>query len=115
MFAARHVFGPEPSDGEVLEFVMRDMERLIASQTVAVANDPLMETDRKISPKRLMRLVRKEKEAAGPSSAAQDALRAQLEANKKERKVVTKQQKLEEEELRWQLSREKAKKKHRGK
>lgn len=63
-----------------------------------------------------MRFVKKEKEAAGPGSAAQDALRAQLEANKKERKAVTKQQKLEEEEeLRWQLSREKAKKKHRGK
>jgi len=114
LFATRHVFGPEPSDGEVFEFVNRDMDRLIESQTVAITLEQTLDLNRCINPKRLRRLVNKEKEQAGPSNVAQNALRVQLEANKKERKVLSKQEKLEEEERRWQMARDKAKKKHRG-
>ena len=115
LYASRHVFGPEPNDGEVCEFINTDLQRLLDTQTVAIDTDKSLALYRRINPKRLQRLVNKERKKQGPTNIAQDALRAQLEVNKKERKVQSKQQRLEDKERKWQMAREKAKERHRGK
>jgi len=78
LYASRHVFGPEPNDGDIFNFVHNDLQRLLETQTVAVATDQAFLQDRRINPKRLLRLVNKEKKEQGPSNAAQNALRVQL-------------------------------------
>lgn len=113
LFATRHVFGSEPQGEEVFEFVKRQLNQLVSNQTVAVDVKPLAPP--KLNPKRLARQVMREATAAPVSTKAQEAMQMQLEANKKEKQTQTKQQRLAEQEQKWLLSREKAKKRHRGK
>ncbi|UJF31521.1 YjdF family protein [Paenibacillus hexagrammi] len=111
--AVRYVFGSEPYDAEVLDFVNTKMtawlERVQRSTEVA----PLSE--RKLNPKRIARLAAKELERRGVSSAAQEALKLELEHRKKERKVVSREQREAAKEMKREMARLKAKAKHRGK
>lgn len=110
---ARHIFGGEPSDSEVHEFVLNHYQELKFGQ----AKDIHIQIQR-MNPKRLSREVRKEmkkmKETAEPSSLAQDYMREEIEKNKKIRKSISSAEKQARKDEQFTLKQEKRKQKHRG-
>ena len=110
--AARHIFGGEPQDEEILQFIRMDMMRIArgTSQEVAVKRSEAT----RISPKRLARQAAEEVRNRGVSSYAQEALRLEHEKRKRERQGLSKQQLLASLERKRELKRLKAKEKHRG-
>lgn len=86
---ARHIFGGEPSDNEVYEFILEHYSEL----NFGSAKEIEIQITR-MNPKRVQREIRKEmnrlKEDSRPSTHAQDYMREELEKKKKERKKVTK-------------------------
>lgn len=113
LFAALHVFGAEPSDETVYRFVLKNLGDLLNRQTVAVAIEQKPEIRR--NPKRLAREAARQVERAGAvSSKSQAAIQAQYEANKKEKQVVSRAQKLAEQTRKYQIKHEKTKQKQRG-
>jgi hypothetical protein len=110
--AGRYIFGAEPKDSEVFDFVnytaLKLLERSTSSVEVGVIED------KKLNPKRLAREVSKEMSVRGVSTKAQEALQLELEHLKKEKKVQSKAEKEEEKEQKRLLARQKAKERHRG-
>lgn len=82
---ARHVFGGNPTDPEVLEFVLKHYQELNFGEV----REFQLEIKR-MNPKRVQREVRREmekiKETTKPSTVAQDYMREELEKKKKEKK-----------------------------
>ena len=110
---ARRVFGAEPSDVEVYEFVLQNYQEL----KFGAPQEFQLEIKR-MNPKRLQREVRREmkkvKESTRPSTHAQNYMREELEKNKKEKKHLSKDQKEARKEKQFSLKQEKRKEKHRG-
>ncbi|MCZ8517974.1 MULTISPECIES: YjdF family protein [Paenibacillus] len=112
--ACRHVFGSEPYDAEVLDFVRRDMLPLLERVQAGIeAGTPPLDRGR-VNPKRLAREAAREMQRTGVRSLAQDALMRDLEHRKKTRRIVTKAQKEAEQARRREIAVQKAKAKHRG-
>lgn len=102
-------FGAEPKDYEVCKFVLEHYCELEFS--------PAVETGIKRTadnPKRRQRNARKQLERTGVGTKSQQALQMQLEQNKQERKIKSREQKLAEEERLFALKQQKKKEKHRG-
>jgi hypothetical protein len=112
LYAARQVFGAEPSDQQVYEFVLHDLAALRAQMVagVTVADRPA----RRINPKRLQREIRHDLAREGVSSKAHEAMRLQLEQHKQSRQEITREQRDTERERKRVLQRDKARQKHRG-
>jgi len=110
--AARYIFGCEPHDEEILQFIRKDMMRIASglSQEVDVERSEAT----RINPKRLARQAAEEVRNRGVSSYAQEALRLEYEKRKRERRSLSKQQLLASLERKRELKRLKAKQKHRG-
>lgn len=110
---ARKVFGGEPSDAEVYEFVLHHYHEL----KFGAPQEFQLEIKR-MNPKRLQREVRREmkkaKETIKPSTLAQDYMREEIEKNKKEKKELSKAQKDARKEEQFLLRKQKKKEKHRG-
>ena len=107
--AARVVFGAEPSEEEILKFILERWDTLRFS--------PEVEAERRRepgNPKRRQREAAKAAAKAAPSTKAQQAMSAGYEARKDERKAATRQAKQEESERRFALKQQKRKQKHRG-
>ncbi|WP_127490287.1 YjdF family protein [Paenibacillus ehimensis] len=111
--ASRYVFGSEPYDAEVMEFVQFRMLPLLAQTSVGVSVDTVARRGR-VNPKRLAREAAREMERKGVRSAAQEALRLELEHRKKTRKIVSREQREAEKERKREIAIQKAKAKHRG-
>lgn len=113
--AYRHIFGPEPTEPEVLLFVEQELTGCW-DKSSAWTVDGWKRTPAagRVNPKRLARTVAKELQRRGPSSYAQEALKQELEHRKKERKVQSREEREAEKERKRELAREKAKQKHRG-
>ena len=111
--AGRHIFGSEPKDSEVLDFVNHLALKLLERTTASVEVSAVEE--KKLNPKRLAREASKEMSVRGISTMAQEAIQRELELQKKEKKVVSKAEKEEEKEKKRLIARQKAKEKHRGK
>lgn len=107
--SCRVVFGAEPSNEEVLGFVLREWTRLPFELTVACETKELAG-----NPKRRQRQVAKEMGRRGPSTKAQVALAEQREACVQENNARKKERREEESRQRFELRRQKAKKKRRG-
>lgn len=107
---AKFIFGEEPKDYEVYEFVLRHYYGLKFSPSVAVE-----EKKGEPNAKRMKREVKKQLYKRGVGTKAQQALQLQREQNKTERKIKTRTQKDAEKELKFALRKEKKKEKHRGK
>jgi hypothetical protein len=110
---ARKIFGGEPSDAEVYEFVLQNYGELKFG--------PPQEFQLKIkrmNPQRVQREVRREmeriKKDSKPSTHAQDYMREQIEQNKKEKKSLSKKEKEARKQQQFLLKQEKRKEKHRG-
>lgn len=107
---SRVVFGSEPSDTELYEYIQREYVHLdfgkpIKNQVKIVRNKNF---------KRMQREIRKEVYAEGVGTKAQQAMKLQTELNKKERQVKSREQRQEEKTLKFELKQEKRKEKHRG-
>lgn len=110
---ARHIFGAEPSDPEVHEFVLNHYHELKFGE----AKEIIIQIQR-MNPKRVQREVRREmarmKETLQPSTLAQDYMREEIEKKKKEKKSVRSAEKQAHKDEQFFLKQEKRKEKHRG-
>ena len=103
------IFGAEPKDYEVYDFVLKNYYRLRFSPAVA--------TDVKevgCSPKRVQREVRKQVQNTGIGTKSQQALKLQQEQSKTERKTVSRERRGAEKQRQFELKQQKKREKHRG-
>ncbi|RAL24324.1 YjdF family protein [Thermoflavimicrobium daqui] len=110
--AAKKIFGSEPKDQEILDFIQYQMLELI-EQTDAMVY-VTTKRSKKQNPKRLARQAAKEMKQRGVTTFAQEAIKLTMKERKKERIQSRKQQKQELAERKRQLKIEKRKAKHRG-
>ncbi|MCB1108962.1 MAG: YjdF family protein [Chlamydiia bacterium] len=110
---ARHIFGKEPSDPEIHEFVLNNYHEL----KFGAAKNINIQIQRK-NPKRVQREIHREmekiKETARPSTLAQDYMREELEKKKKEKKSVSSAQMHARKVEQFAIKQQKKKKKKQG-
>jgi len=111
--ACRYIFGKEPKDQEVLDFVNRKLLRVIESnQQIGI---PICQkSQKKINPKRIQRKVSKELKQCSVSSKAQEAIKAEYEQRKKAKSAKNKQLREEKRTYIRNCKVQKAKNKHKG-
>ena len=108
---SRIVFGPEPADAELYEYIQKEYKRLDFGKPI----ESQVRIVRKENFKRMQRDVRKEVYEEGIGTKAQQAMKLQTELNKKERQVVVSREKREAEKvLLFKWKQQKKKEKHRG-
>ncbi len=108
--AARIVFGSEPKDYEVYEYLLKNLLKLRFSPPVDHEN----KAKTSINPKRMQRAILKQLLPAGIGTKAQQALSAQREQNKLERKSKGRLESEEDKKRKYALHEQKKKEKHRG-
>ena len=106
---ARIVFGAEPPDEEILQFVMAKWEKL-----VFFGDEPTETREPAKNPKRRIREASKALKQPAMSTKAQQALADQREAKKRESIHARSRRRAEEAEARFEQRRMKRKQKHRG-
>ena len=106
---SRVVFGAEPKDAEVWNFVLHGYYRLRFSPAV---DAPVRE--RAVNPKRMQRQAHRQTQSAGVGTKSQQALQLQREQMKTERHQQTREQLLAEQERQYALRQQRRKEKHRG-
>ena len=106
---ARIVFGAEPSDEEVLRFVVSKWAKLSF-----FGHDPTEASKPAKNPKRRAREAAKALKRPAVSTKAQQALAAQREAMKQESAHARSRRRVEEADARYEQRRLKRKQKHRG-
>lgn len=111
--ACRHVFGAEPGDGELAQFLESELPALLRRMQAGVCL-PDAQRPRRVNAKRLQREVAAQLRAAPVSRLTHEALQAQLQLRKQGAQAERKLRREAEQERRWQLAREKARKKARG-
>ena len=106
----RVVFGAEPSNEGIQEFICNRWNSLRFTEAIACA-----EASRQASsPKRRQREAAREMKRHGPSTKAQQALSKEREAAAKQRKAASRDQRETEKQQRFELRQQKRKEKHRG-
>ena len=106
----RVVFGAEPKDYEVYDFILKNYKNLKFGSSLEVKVKKI-----KNNPKRLQREVKKQSKQVGIGTKSQLALQKQREEMKLERKKESKQIRELENRRKFELKQEKRKQKHRGK
>lgn len=107
--ACKVTFGAEPKDYDVLRYVLDHYQELRFSEPV------VREVREKANnPKRRQRAAGKEMQSVGVGTQSQQALQAQREMMKTERKVVSKEEREAEAQRRFELKQQKKKEKKRG-
>ena len=106
---AKVTFGAEPSDPEVLDFVLGHFCDLKFSPPVAAEAHRVAE-----SPKRRQRAARRQVRESGIGTRSQRALQAQFEAAKSERKREGKELREAEERRKFDIRKTKRREKRRG-
>ena len=107
--ASRTVFGAEPKDYEMADFVLKNYYWLRFSPAVAA---DVKEAVR--NPKRMQREVQKQVQNTGIGTKSQQALKLQQEQWKTERKTAGRERREAEKQRRFELKQQKKKEKHRG-
>lgn len=106
---AREVFGSEPTDPEVYQFVIKNIDGLKFSRPTEENYEI-----KKINPKRMLREAKKEQSKLSVMTKAYDVLRIEMEKNKKQKKVVSAREKELQKQIKYELKQSKRKEKHRG-
>ena len=106
----RVVFGAEPKDYEVYDFILKNYSNLKFSSSIEVEIKK-----GNANPKRLQREARKQSKQVGIGTKSQLALQQQREEMKLERKTKIRQRRELEKQRKFELKQEKRKQKHRGK
>ena len=102
-------FGAKPKGYEVLDYVRRHYGELRFSDPV-----PREAREKADSPKRRQRAAAKEMQPTGVGTKSQQALQAQRELMKTERKRITRAEREAEEQRRFELKQQQKKEKKRG-
>lgn len=108
--AGKIIFGPEPKDYEVYQFLLQNWKNLRFSPPVEIEK----ETESRINPKRMQRMIKKQLESKGTGTKSQQALKLQHEQIKTGRKAVSREKKEAEARRQFELKQQKKKEKHRG-
>lgn len=103
------IFGAEPKDGEVLDFILKHYNSLNFSPAVSFAVK-----EAKKNPKVMQRKVKKELQKEGIGTKSQQALKLWQEQYKQDKKTNNRAQKNEREERLFLLKQQKKKAKHKG-
>ncbi|WP_334073070.1 MULTISPECIES: YjdF family protein [Paenibacillus] len=113
--AYRHIFGSEPKDPEIFQFVIQELSRVadVLSRSRGVEGE-LDTGARRVNPKRLARLAARELNRRGISTFAQEALKEELLLRKKERKSLGRDERERQQAYKREQKVLKAKQKHRG-
>jgi hypothetical protein len=111
---ARVVFGAEPSDEEVLQFVVRGWEKLSFFEGETESGETYLTSKLAKNPKRRQREAAQALSQPALSTKAQQALAEQREARKTTSAQTHKLQREAEKLYRFQQRTEKHKQKHRG-
>ena len=107
---SKTVFGAEPKDYEVYDFINQNYYGLRFSSPVHVDLNPEV----KVNPKRLQRVIKGETENRGVGTKAQQAIKLEYEACKVERKKLSKIQREEMKQQKFERRQEKKKEKKKG-
>ncbi len=105
----RVVFGNEPRDYEVWDFILKNYYSLKFSPAVEVAVK-----DCRVNPKRKQREAGKQTMQTGIGTKSQQALQLQREEMKMERRQTSREQKEARKQRLFELKQQKRKEKHRG-
>ena len=105
----RMVFGAEPTDAEIYDFILKHYYHLRFSAPVKA--EIKQKAD---NPKRRQRNARKQLENTGLGTKSQQALQKQYEENKAQRKIKTRELREAEKQRQFELKQQKRKEKHRG-
>jgi hypothetical protein len=111
LVVARHVFGAEPSNAQLLHFMLYEFHRMRRSAPAKGSFQAVASGHR--NPKRAIREARRD-QVRPPSTKAQAALSAALEASKTEREINAREERRAHEDRRYELRAEKRKKRHEG-
>ena len=107
---AKVIFGAEPKDSEVFEFILKNYCRLKFSPAVEAETRHTAD-----NPKRRQRNARKQLDSArGIGTKSQQALKLMQEEMKTERKQITKDQREAEKQRQYDLRQQKRREKHKG-
>ena len=101
------VFGAEPKEYELKEYILVRYYRLNYSPSIKVITK-----EKNINPKRRQRIARKQTQEMGIGTKSQQALQQQREQMKVERKKISKDQKEEKQQQLYELKKQKRKEKH---
>lgn len=104
------IFGAEPKDYQVYQFLLTNWRCLIFSPPLTSAQVPTVTAN----PKRLQRLIQKQMRQQRTSTKAQQALGLQHQQQKALRQAVAKQQKEARSERQFYLRQQKKKEKRKG-
>ena len=107
--AAKVIFGTEPKDYEVYEFISKHYYSLRFRPAIATAVK-----ENKINPKRMQHEIEKQLCNNGVGTKSQQALKLQQEQCKQERKSKKRNMKLTESKRIFELKQQEKKEKHRG-
>ncbi|MFR8104100.1 MAG: YjdF family protein [Clostridia bacterium] len=108
--ACRVVFGQEPKDNQVLEFVLKNDRQLQYSPEILNENV----VKEKVNPKRMQRDSKRQIQNLGIGTKSQQALKLQQEKNKTVRKAKRKEQKEFKRDKMYILRQQKKREKHKG-
>ena len=116
--AVRHVFGAEPSDVELYDFLLTHggalIDRAAASPPVPASRPVGSSSTPRPSPKRAARQAAKEAARVRPSTAAQAALATAREESSARGARNRSRRRRQEADEAWARRRERAKRRHRG-
>ncbi|MEW9124734.1 MAG: YjdF family protein [Thermotaleaceae bacterium] len=104
------VFGAEPKDYEVYQYLLVNWSQLRFSPPV----EAFAREQTKINPKRMQRAIQRQLGDTGVGTKAQQALKLKQEQNKMERKACNRKKREAEKERQFELRQIKKKAKHRG-
>lgn len=106
----RVVFGQEPKDYEVYDFILKNYYNLKFSDPIAINKNPKKE----INPKRMQRKIKKTVQENGIGTKAQQALKLDYENKKTERKIRSKEDREKLKKLKFEKRQQKKAKKKKG-
>ncbi|MCR1975552.1 YjdF family protein [Clostridium sporogenes] len=106
----RVVFGQEPKDYEVYDFILKNYYNIKFSDPISIGKNP----KKKINPKRMQREIKKTVQEKGIGTKAQQALKLDHENKKTERKIKLKENRENKKELKFQKRQEKKFQKKKG-
>ncbi len=104
------VFGAEPKDYEIYEYLLKNHHRLKFSWKRLVEKS----NEKHLNPKRMQKEIKKQLENKGAGTKSQQALKEAYEQSKTKRKMLSKVQIEAEKKRKFELKQQKKKNKHRG-
>ncbi len=108
--AARHVFGAEPTEPQLIQFALREYGHLCFSRPVPFVDVKV----RAESFKRRMREIRRQTKISQTCTRAQQAIKLDYEISARERKETGREERRADDERKYRLRSIRKAEKHRG-